>query len=213
MCLLQAAFPERRCLGPLAQSCFLTLNTIVLESILCNDLLTVRLPCQTGLHEGRDLKCPQLNSCSTPNPQTTVFPVSVKVTSLLPASQARYQGVSLHSSLSPPTVPSISKVQGLCLQNASEDLTISPPATARRPWARPPLSPTRAVAGASPRGSPRPFFPHSQMGLMATTPLNVGVSPYVTSSVNTCRMNAQRFRPRKVTSPLCAWHVARALYG
>lgn len=41
MCLLQAAFPERRCPGPLAQSCFSVLTTIALESTLRNDLLTV----------------------------------------------------------------------------------------------------------------------------------------------------------------------------
>lgn len=119
-----------RCLGPLAQSCFLELNTIALESTPCDDLLTVLSSLPDGLHGGRDLKCPKLNSCSTPNPQSTVFPVSVKVTSFLPVSQARYQGVSLYSSLSPPTIPSISNQRSprwLC--HIGSHLTISPPAT------------------------------------------------------------------------------------
>ena len=104
LCLLQAAIPECPCLHLLAQSGFLALSMTDVEPTLCNDWPMICLSCHTGLHD-RDLKCPRLNSCSTcsPYPQTTVFPVSVKVTSILPLSWAKHQGVDLHSLLSPPT--------------------------------------------------------------------------------------------------------------
>ena len=102
LCLLQAAVPECPCLRLLAQSGFLALSMAAVESALCDDWPKICLSCHAGLHD-RDLKCPQLNSLSTcsPYPQTTVFPVSVKVTSILPVSWAKHQGV--HSLLSPPT--------------------------------------------------------------------------------------------------------------
>ena len=104
VCLLQAAFPECPCPRPLAQSGFLALSMAAVESTLCNDWPMICLSCHTGLHD-RDLKRPRLNSRSTcsPYPQTTVFPVSVKVTSILPVSWAKHQGVDLHFLLSPPT--------------------------------------------------------------------------------------------------------------
>lgn len=56
------------CLGPLAQSCFLELNTIALESTLCDDLLTVLSSLPDGLAWRLRLKMSQIELSLYPQP-------------------------------------------------------------------------------------------------------------------------------------------------